>query len=461
MSSSEPTATGAARPRVVVIGGGFGGLAAVRALRKAPVDITLVDDHAYNTFQPLLYQVATAGLNPGDITFFLRSLSARQSNVRFYKGQVVKIDPDRQTVATDTGQTLAYDYLVVASGVTTNWFGIPGAEEHAHALYTRSEALAVRDRFFAFLEQAAANGTDRDLRVVVVGGGATGVEMAGALAEMRNQGLGKVYPELDPEHIHITLIEMADRLLLPFDPKLAAYAAKQLTKRGVDLRLSTAVSEVRAESVIVKDDEEIPADLVIWATGIKAPDLVESSWGMPQGKGGRILVGEDLRVQGYDNVFAVGDIAATPVPLAQVAQPAIQGGRHAGRQIKAVVTGKTKRASRPFRYRDKGILATIGRSAAVAEISHVPKMKGFFAWVIWLFVHIFGLLTNRNRMTTLVNLSVRYMAWPRTFNVIVGEVPTPDREVPTPDREVPAPDRTVPTPDREVPTADRTVPQER
>jgi NADH:ubiquinone reductase (H+-translocating) len=428
MNSSEPTVTGAARPHVVVIGGGFGGLAAVRALRRAPVDVTLVDYHAYNTFQPLLYQVATAGLNPGDITYFLRSVSARQSNVRFRKGEVVKVDPERQVLGLDTGEEISYDYLVVASGVTTNWFGIPGAREHALALYTRSEALAVRDRIFAFLEQAAATGTDRDLRIVVVGGGATGVEMAGALAEMRNQGLGKVYPELDPACIHITLIEMADRLLLPFDPKLSRYAAKQLTKRGVDLRLSTAVSEVREDAVVVKDGAEtINSDVVIWATGIKAPDVVESSWDLPQDKGGRIVVGEDLRVQGYDNVFAVGDIAATPDPLAQLAQPAIQGGRHAGRQIKAAVTGRTKRASRPFHYRDKGIMATIGRSAAVAEISHVPKLKGFLAWMIWLFVHIISLLGNRNRITTLVNLSVRYLAWPRTFNVIVGEVPTPDR----------------------------------
>jgi NADH:ubiquinone reductase (H+-translocating) len=310
--------------------------------------------------------------------------------------------------------------------VTTNWFGIPGAEDNALPLYTRRESLVVRDRMFAFLEHAAANGTERDLRMVIVGGGATGVEMAGALAEMRNQGLGKVYPELDPEHIHITLIEMADRLLLPFDPKLSAYAAKQLAKRGVDLRLSTAVSEVSADCVVVEDGTRIPADVVVWAAGIKAPDAV-AAWGVPQGKGGRILVEEDLRVQGFDNVFAVGDIAATPDPLAQVAQPAIQGGRHAGREIKAVVDGRTDKASRPFHYRDKGTLATIGRSAAVAEISHVPKLKGFVAWVIWLFVHIISLLGNRNRITTLVNLTVRYLAWPRTFNVIVGEVPTPER----------------------------------
>jgi NADH dehydrogenase len=431
MNGFNPAPAGATRPQVVVIGGGFGGLETVRALRRAPVDITLIDSHAYNTFQPLLYQVATAGLNPGDITYFLRSISARQCNVRFRKGEVVDVDPDAQTVAIETGETLTYDYLVVASGVTTNWFGIPGAEEHAFALYTRREALAVRDRIFAFLEQAAADGSGRDLRIVVVGGGATGVEMAGALAEMRNQGIGKVYPELDPEHIHITLIEMADRLLLPFHPKLSRYAAKQLTKRGTDLRLSTAVSEVRSGSVVVKDGDEIPSDIVIWATGITAPDVV-SSWGLPQGKGGRILVDEDLRVQGRDNVFAIGDISLTPEPLSQLAQPALQGGRHVGREIAADVRDDPKRARRPFHYRDKGILATIGRSAAVAEISHVPKLKGFVAWVIWLFVHIIGLLTNRNRITTLVNLSVRYLAWPRTFNVIVGEVPTPDRKDPDP-----------------------------
>jgi NADH:ubiquinone reductase (H+-translocating) len=425
MSTSHQD-TAARRPHVVVIGGGFGGLEAVHALRRAPVDITLIDRHAYNTFQPLLYQVATAGLNPGDITYFLRSMSARQSSVRFSKGDVIGIAPEKRSVSLDSGETLTYDYLVVASGVTTNWFGIPGAEQYAHPLYTRREALMVRDRMFAFLEQAAAMETDRDLRIVVVGGGATGVEMAGALAEMRNQGLGKVYPELDPKRMHITLIEMADRLLMPFDPKLSRYAAKQLTKRGVDLRLSTAVSEVRERSVVIKDDGEISADLVIWATGIKVPDVV-SSWGMPQGKGGRLVVGPDLEVEGFDNVYAVGDIAVTPEPLPQVAQPAIQGGRHAGRQIAARVAGDTKRIGKPFHYRDKGLLATIGRSAAVAQISHVPKLTGFVAWVIWLFVHIISLLGNRNRITTLVNLSVRYLAWPRTFNVIVGDVPTPDR----------------------------------
>jgi NADH dehydrogenase len=185
--------------------------------------------------------------------------------------------------------------------------------------------------------------------------------------------------------------------------------------------------------VVIKDDGEISAHLVIWAAGIKAPDSV-ATWSLPQGKGGRIVVGPDLKADGFDNVYAVGDIAVTPKPLPQVAQPALQGGRHAGRQIAARITGDEKKIGRPFHYRDKGILATIGRSAAVAQISHVPKLTGFIAWVIWLFVHIISLLGNRNRITTLVNLAVRYLAWPRTFNVIVGDVPTPNRH-----RKSPAP----------------------
>jgi NADH:quinone reductase (non-electrogenic) len=411
------------RPRVVVVGGGFGGLAAVHALRTAPVDITLVDRQAYNAFQPLLYQVATGGLNPGDITYFLRSISARQDNARFREGAVERVDPAAHTLWLDSGVELGYEYLIVASGVTTNYFGIPGAEKYAMAMYTRPQAIAVRDRVFATLEDAAANGP-RDVRVVVVGGGATGVEMAGALAELRNHAAHKVYPELEREQIHITLVEMTDTLLAPFPPRLQRYTIRQLERRGVELRLSTSVKEVRADAVIANGGEEIPADIVVWATGVKAPNAV-GDWGMPQDRSGRILVDADLRVRGLRDVFAVGDVAVTPDKLAQVAQPAIQGGRHAGRQVVALLAG---RQTRPFRYRDKGTLATIGRSAAVADIAKVPNLTGFVAWVIWLFVHIMSLLGNRNRLATIVNLSVRYLAWPRTFNVIVGEVPAPRRD---------------------------------
>jgi NADH dehydrogenase len=409
------------RPHVIVVGGGFAGMAAVRALRKAPVDVTLVDRHVYNTFQPLLYQVATAGLNPGDITYFLRSARAKQKNVRFRKAMVTGVDADARTVTLETGEQLGYDYLVLSAGVTTNYFGVPGAAENSMAMYTRKQALIVRDKLFADVEAAAASGHQDDLRVVVVGGGATGVELAGAVAEMRNNALTTIYPELDPSRVHIMLVEMGEHVLAPFAPKLRDYAAAQLRKRDVDLRLSTSVKEVRPDAVVVNDGEVVPASMVLWATGVTVHESVRG-WGLEQGRGGRLVVGPDLRVAGHDNVFAAGDLALTPDPLPQLAQPALQGGQHAGTQIAALVEG---RETTPFKYRDKGTMATIGKYAAVAEISHFPKLKGFFAWAIWLFVHIISLLGNRNRLATVVNLGGRYLAWPRTFNAIVGEVPTP------------------------------------
>ncbi len=410
------------RPHVVILGGGFGGLSAVKALRKAPVDITLVDAHAYNTFQPLLYQVATAGLNPGDITYFLRSVHTKQPNMRFSKGEVVGIDTAAKRVDLDVGLSLDYDYLVIATGVTTNYFGIPGAEEHALALYTRTQALHVRDRMFSDLERAVRQGQPHDLRVLIVGGGATGVEMAGTLAELRNNSAEELYPELDSDRMHITLVEMLPHLLAPFAPRLQRYAKRALEKRGVQLRLGTTVAEVRRGGVVIDDGEFIEAGLVIWASGIKAPDVV-SEWGLPQGKAGRIEVEADLRVLGHDDVFAVGDIAFSPEQLPQLAQPALQGGKHAGRQIARLVAGEP---TQPMTYWDKGILATIGRSSAVAQIKRVPNITGFPAWVIWLFVHIMFLLGTRNRIATIVNLSVRYLSWPLSRDAIVGEVRTPD-----------------------------------
>jgi NADH dehydrogenase len=409
------------RPHVIVVGGGFAGMSAVRALRKADVEITLVDRHMYNTFQPLLYQVATAGLNPGDITYFLRSVRARQKNVHFRKARVTGVDAGARTVTLETGEQLTYDYLVLSAGVTTNYFGVPGAAEHALAMYTRKQALIVRDKLFSDVEAAAAAGHPDDLRFVVVGGGATGVEMAGALAEMRNNALQTTHPELDTARVHIMLVEMGEHVLAPFAPKLRTYAAEQLRKRDVDLRLSTSVKEVRPDAVVVNDGQVVPASMVIWATGVTVHGSV-NSWGLPQGRGGRIVVGQDLRVEGHDNVFAVGDLALTPDALPQLAQPAIQGGAHAGEQIQALLAGEP---TKPFKYRDKGTMATIGKYAAVAEIAHFPKLKGFLAWAIWLFVHIISLLGNRNRLATTINLGGRYLAWPRTFNAIVGEVPTP------------------------------------
>ena len=406
----------------MVVGGGFGGVAAVRKLKRADVDITLIDRHTYNTFNPLLYQVATASLNPGDITWFLRAIRAKQGNVRFLKGTVTGMDHTERTLQLEGGVTVRYDHLVIAVGVTTNFFGIPGAAEHSLPLYRRSQALQVRDRMFASLEDAVINGQDKDLRIVVVGGGATGVETAGAFAELRNNDMPTTYPELSRERVHITLIEMMPDVLGPFAPKLRAYARRSLEKRGVDLRLDTAVKEVREDGVLVEhagEQQFLPAGIIVWASGITAHDVV-ADWHVPQGKGGRIEVDQNLRVVGLDDVFAIGDVAVDPdAPLPQLAQPALQGGKHVAKVIVADLRGKTVK---PFSYRDKGTMATIGRASAVADIKHLPKLTGFPAWVIWVGLHVATLLGNRNRFATMVNLSAKYLTR-GSHNAIVGETP--------------------------------------
>lgn len=422
MSATAPASSGK-RPHVVIVGGGFGGLAAVRKLKKADVDITLIDRHTYNTFQPLLYQVATASLNPGDITWFLRAVRAKQDNVRFVKGTVVSMDHTDRTVLLDGNITVKYDYLVIAVGVTANYFGIPGAEEFSMPLYKRSQALALRDRMFANLENAAINGQNRDLRMVVVGGGATGVETAGALAEMRNLDMPTTYPELDRDRIHITLVEMGPHVLAPFHQKLRDYAKRSLQKRRVDLRLGTAVKEVRADGVLVESNgtqEFIEAGIVVWASGITAHPVV-GTWNLPQGRGGRIEVDEYQRVRGFDRIFAIGDVAANPdEPLPQLAPPALQGGAYVAKLIRREAEGKP--APKPFSYFDKGTMATIGRASAIAQVRGMLRLKGFIAWVIWVAIHVAQLLGGRNRFATMTNLSVKYLL-SRSHNAIVGETP--------------------------------------
>lgn len=419
--------TSGKRPHVVVVGGGFGGLAAVRALAKAEVDVTLIDRHTYHTFSPLLYQVATASLNPGDITWFLRAVRSRQKNVRFLKGIVETIDHGSRTLGLHGGVTVAYDYLILANGVTTNFFGTPGAEEYALPLYSRSQALAVRDKLFANLEEYSINGQQEDLRIVVVGGGATGVETSGAFAEFRNNDMPTTYPELDPDRIHVTLVEAGPVVLTPFKSRLQKYARASLEDRKVDLRFNTMVKEVRSDGVVVEHDgvqEFLPAGLVVWATGVTAHETV-ADWGVPQGPGGRIQIDGHLRVRGLTNTFAVGDIAVDPDdPLPQLAQPALQGGKYVGKLIAASLRGQGLDA---FKYFDKGTMATIGKNSAVAQIQipftgvNIPT-KGFFAWIIWVVLHVWYLLGSRNRLATMINLSSKYF-FSGSHNAIVGESP--------------------------------------
>ena len=409
-------------PHIVVVGGGFAGMSVLKALRTTRARITLVDRHAYSTFQPLLYQVATATLNPGDITYFLRSVRTRRPQVRFVNGTVTAMDHDARTVTLASGRELSYDYLVIATGVTANYFGIEGAAEHAMPLYTRNQAIALRDAIFTRLEQVASAGQSGDLRVVVVGGGATGVETAGALAELRNTDMPVTYPELDASRTHITLVEMMPAVLGPFRDDIQAYAKHALERRGVDLRLCTAVKQVRPDGVVVGDKEEelIPAGVIIWASGVRPHDVV-AQWGLPQGRGHRISVDDHLQVQGLDRVWAVGDVAVEDGDraLPQLAQPAMQTGRYVGSLLAAKIDGGADVGR--FSYRDLGTMATIGRTAAVAQIPHLPSVTGLPAWLVWMAVHLSQLLGNRNRIASMINLGAKYLFWGGNHNAIVGE----------------------------------------
>jgi NADH dehydrogenase len=403
-----------------VIGAGFAGLATVRTLVGSGAEVTLVDRNVYSTFQPLLYQVATGGLNPGDVAYSIRGF-VRKREGRFRHGTVSAIDVEAHTVSMADGGTLEYDYLVVTTGVTVNYFGIPGAVEHTWALYTRPEAISLRDELMGALERVASGRGREDLTVVIVGGGATGVEMAGTVAELRTAGLAAAFPEINPARVWVVLVEQAPDLMTPFHPRLRSYALRQLLDRHVDVRLNTTISEVTADSVILAGGERLHADVTIWAAGVTAPPEV-GRWGLPQREGGRISVRGDLRVDGSERVFAAGDVARIDdQPLPQVAQPALQEGAHVGNQIRRLMTGEPTVG---FRYHDKGSMATIGRGAAIVELSNGSiRFTGVPAWLAWLGLHIVTLLGGRNRISALVNLGWRYLAWPGGSGVIVGDVP--------------------------------------
>jgi len=407
-------------PHVVVVGAGFGGVSATDELAKEGFRVTLLDQFPYNTFQPLLYQVATGGLNPGDVTYSLRYFAAEHDGVRFRVADVVGIDHDQREVICGDGFRVGFDYLIIGNGITTNHFGIPGAAEYTMSMYTRAEALRVRDTIFGSLEIIAGRSDPNTsgFTVVIVGGGPTGVEMAGQLAELKTMTIPSTYPELNPAHVHVVLVEMTEHLLAPFDDSLRQYALRELTKRGVDVRLKTAISEVEADRVDFKDGSSMPVDLVIWAAGVSGDPRLRD-WGLPIGRAGRIEINDDTRVVGEERIFAIGDgsvIVNSPLP--QLAQPAIQMGKFAARQIARLHRGLETES---FHYRDKGTMATIGRGDAVLEVPIGLKLKGVLAWLGWIVLHLFYLLGGRNRVQTLINLGSRYLG-PRRSNAIVGDV---------------------------------------
>ena len=350
----------------------------------------------------------------------MRTYGKHHPDVRFRQGLVTEVDLDGREVRFEDGGVLAYDYLIVATGATTNYFGVTGAEEHGLAIYTLDDALRVRDRIFAQLERASALGwAHGELTIAVVGGGPTGVEMAGALAELRSMVLHTSYQELDPAMARVVLIERLDRLLAGFDERLSRYTELSLARRGVEVRLGQSVAEIADDKLVLTSGEVIACGLVIWAAGVATSELAHTL-DLPRSRGGRIAVGTDLRVAGRPEVFVVGDAAGTPDGdglLPQLAQPAIQTGRHAGLQIRDLVEG---RETKPFRYKNKGIMATIGRRTAVAQLPGRIRLHGTLAWMAWLALHIVTLIGFRNRLSVLLNWSWRYLSWRRGPKVIVG-----------------------------------------
>ena len=408
-----------ARPTVVIVGAGFGGLRAARGLRKAPVDVVLVDRRNYHLFQPLLYQVATAGLEPEQIARPVRAVLRRQKNFEFRMTEVTGLESRAKRLITSDGP-IAYDYLILAVGGETNYFGLAGVPEHGFGLKDVPEAIRIRNHVLRAFEQAMLEPDPERRRAgltfVVVGGGPTGVEMAGALSELIRLVLVKDYPRLNIKDVRVLLIEATDRLLGPMPARLREAAAETLWRKHVELRFGATVAEYDGRRVVLKSGEVIPADTLVWAAGVKAVQLT-SRLGLPTARQGRIPVSETLAVSGHEGVYVIGDAAyleAGGEPLPMMAPVAIQMAETVARNIRRQLSGEPPIA---FRYRDPGSLATIGRNAAVAYIWGIG-FTGFPAWVVWLVVHIIQLIGFRNKLFVLLNWAWDYFFYERAARLI-------------------------------------------
>lgn len=401
------------KPHVVIVGAGFAGLNAAKALRGADVEITIIDRRNFHLFQPLLYQVAMAALNPSDIAFPIRSVFKNQTNVvRVVLGEVTTIDMESRELTVE-GERIGFDYLIIASGATHSYFGHDEWSELAPGLKTVEDALRMRARVLRAFERAEAKPDDakRLLTFVVVGAGPTGVELAGALSEIAVHAMGKgEFNVVDPSSARVILVEGTERVLPPYPESLSASARRQLEDLGVEVKTAALVSEIDEHGVTLASGERIEAGTVLWAAGVQASPL-GGMLGVELDRAGRVIVEADLSVPGHPEVFVVGDLAFVPgVP--GVAPAAMQMGRHAGRVI-------ASGASTPFRYRDKGSLATIGRARAVADIKGL-RFGGFLAWFAWLAIHIFYLIGFRNRFFVLAGWAWHYLTFRRGARIITG-----------------------------------------
>ncbi len=406
------------RPHVVILGAGFAGINAAKALRGEEVEITLIDRRNFHLFQPLLYQVASAALNPSDIAYPIRSIFRQQRNVRkILMSEVVDIDPDNRSVALEGTDSVSYDYLIVATGATHSYFGRDDWASHAPGLKTIEDALYIRRRILSAFERAEADpaNTAKCLTFVVVGAGPTGVEMAGAMAEIAVHSMEREFKNFDPSQSRVILIEGADNVLPVYPDDLSRKARTQLESLGVEVLTGSLVDEIDAGGVTLKDGSRIESETVLWAAGVKASPLGQLLRAELD-RSGRVVVQPDLSLPNHGNVFVAGDLATLPgVP--GVAPAAMQMGSHAAEMVIADLHKQDRRA---FKYRNKGSLATIGRARGVADFGKI-RFSGFPAWAAWLGIHIFYLIGFRNRILVMVSWAWSYVSFRRGARIITDQ----------------------------------------
>jgi NADH dehydrogenase len=419
-----------ARPRVLIVGAGFGGLACARKLDRKPVDVLLVDEHNYHLFTPLLYQVATALLTPSDISYPLRRVFRGSPNVRVLHARVVGVDFERKAVKVASGQELGYDYLVLATGSVNNYFGNRRVAEHAIGLKVLEEATRLRNHVLRCMEQAEIE-TDPEerealLSFVVVGGGPTGVEYAGALGELVQLVARRDYHSIARSDVRILLVEGKDSLLSTFSERIGRYAERVLRKRGIEVRLGVLVRSADGKSATLSDGTVVSTRTIVWSAGVKPEDPAGDER-IPHSRSQRIQVDDRLRIDGMDEAFAIGDVAAVSSEdgeLPMLSPPAMQEGRYVARAIlHGVETGRPP--AEPFRYFDKGTMATIGRNAGVAVLGRL-QLTGFIGWWAWIVVHIYYLIGFRNRIFALMTWAWNYLRFDRPIRIIMETQPDPD-----------------------------------
>jgi NADH dehydrogenase len=412
------------RPRIVILGGGFAGVGAAQKLKKADADVVLIDHHDYHTFQPLLYQLATGLLETTGVGHSLRDLVHDQDNATIHKTAVTAVDLDKRTVQFAEIEPLTYDYLVLALGAEVNFFGTDGAAEHAFPMYTLAHAMRLKDHVLGKWEAADKNPAlieDGALNVVVVGGGPTGVETAGAMAELYRGDFARDYPEVPQEKARIVLVEAGPEVFSMFNPDIRTYTVKALEKRTVEVMTGEIVASVAPTRVTLKSGKELDAHTLVWGAGLQGNQLVHSL-GLDLERGNRIGVGPDLTIEGHPEVFAIGDIAAitdakTEQVLPQLGSVALQSGEHAGETIARRIAGKE---TKPFKYRDKGTMATIGRGAAVVQMLGGRTMTGKDAQLAWGTVHLALLPTNEDRAKAIVNWAGAALTHQRAGRITVS-----------------------------------------